>query len=423
KAVGLDKGLFRAYLNLGIALKETGQPDEAILYCKEAIRINPDYAEAHYNLGNAYAAKGKLDEAKQSYQKTIDINTEHVLAHWNIALIHLTLGNFKDGWKGYELRWKLENNEDKRSFPQPLWDGSSLTDRTLFIYTEQGVGDEIMFASCLSEVITQTELCLVECDKRLVPVFERSFPKAKVIEKIGATNPYPPELPPFDLVVPIGSLPLYLRPDLSSFHKFIAYLVPDVSKAEFWHNRFKELGAGLKIGISWRGGSNPYDRLKRSIDLAQWKELFSITGIFFINLQYGDCNYELREAKENMGVTIYDWEDSDPLKDLDGFAAQISALDLVVSVDSATVHMAGALGKPVWTLLPFVSDWRWMLDREDTPWYPTMRLFRQPSPGDWKSVIDRVEKELKALISARFYGSARAALYAVEESSDDKNSE
>ena len=137
----------------------------------------------------------------------------------------------------------------------------------------------------------------------------------------------------------------------------------------------------------------------RSTVLEQWTALFSVPGVHFINLQYGDCSGELREAAEKLGVTIHHWEDADPLKDLDGFAAQVSALDLVISVDNATVHMAGALGVPVWTLLPFACDWRWMREYEDTPWYKTVRLFRQSSQGDWDKVFERVASYLRQYIS------------------------
>jgi ADP-heptose:LPS heptosyltransferase len=151
---------------------------------------------------------------------------------------------------------------------------------------------------------------------------------------------------------------------------------------------------GLRVGISWKGGKDPRERKIRSIRLKQWEEILLLKGITFINLQYGASEEEITEVSESLYVKIYNWEDADPLKDLDYFAAQISALDLVISVDNVTVHMAGALGVPVWTLLPYSPNWRWMLDREDTPWYPSMRLFRQPAFGDWETVMTTVCQEL-----------------------------
>jgi hypothetical protein len=306
----------------------------------------------------------------------------------------LLSGKFREGWKEYEWRWKVKGMLFCRDFSQPVWNGSSLQGKTLFVYDEQGVGDEIMFASCLPEVIAQSNLCVVETDKRLVPLFSRSFPNALVIDLLARNKAYPSELPQADMKTAIGSLPQFLRPDFLSFSKQQTYLIPDTPQVNIWHKRFEVLGEGPKIGISWRGGKSADIRRIRSTVLEQWDKLFSIHDVHFINLQYGDCTQELREAREAFEVIIHDWEDVDPLKDLDWFAAQISALDLVISVDNATVHMAGALGVKVWTLLPFVPDWRWVLNREDSPWYPTMRLFRQPSPGDWESVMVKVANEL-----------------------------
>ncbi|MEW6053336.1 MAG: hypothetical protein AB1552_06040 [Nitrospirota bacterium] len=318
--------------------------------------------------------------------------------HWNMSSVLLTSGNFVQGWKEFE--WRLQEDEQFKHFnklPYPIWDGSPLKGKNILIRDEQGIGDRIMFASCLSEVISQAELCIVETHKRLVPLFARSFPQSIIIERIEQAT-YPMELPIPDMQIAIGSLAKFFLPDLASFSKIKAYLRPDSDKMEVWRNRYDSLGNNLKVGISWRGGSTPYQTRKRSIELEQWRILLTICDIDFINLQYGDCSKDIEDTKEKMKVIIHNWIDADPLKDLDNFAAQIAALDLVISIDNSTVHMAGALGVPVWTLLPFVPDWRWMLEREDSPWYPTMRLFRQPSPGDWESVIIKVREELLNLL-------------------------
>jgi hypothetical protein len=257
-----------------------------------------------------------------------------------------------------------------------------------------------MFASCLPDVIAQADLCIVACDKRLVPLFSRSFPDCTVIEHFNLGDTCPSNILSTDVRISIGSLPKFLRPHPGSFSGRKAYLIPHAQRLNIWHDRIASLGEGLNVGISWRGGANPRIIRQRSIMLKQWAELFSLSGIHFVSLQYGDCKNELREAKEKLGVTIHDWEDADPLKDLDNFAAQIAALDLILSIDNSTVHMAGALGKPVWVLLPYVPDWRWMLKREDSPWYPTMRLFRQHSPGDWETVLANVRNELLKLLQS-----------------------
>jgi len=206
----------------------------------------------------------------------------------------------------------------------------------------------------------------------------------------------------FDLIIAIGSLPLRFRADLSCFPHRRSYLTPHPEKVDEWKKRVQSLPDGLRGGISWKGGKDPRARKMRSVVLEQWKDILLLKGITFINLQYGECKVEIMEAKENLNAVIYDWTDADPLQDLDNFAAQIAALDLVISVDNATVHMAGALGVPVWTLLPYSPNWRWMLDREDTPWYPAMRLFRQPAFGDWETVMKKVSQELRKMKNNRF---------------------
>jgi hypothetical protein len=325
--------------------------------------------------------------------------------HLTKALIMLLTGDCEEGWKKYEWRWKTHDAKPwRRNFAQPVWNGLPLKDKTLFVYAEQGVGDEIMFASCIPDVINQTASCFIECDRRLVPLFSRSFPEAEILERTGADktdNGVQGMLPFFDLVIAIGSLPLHFRADLSCFPHRRSYLTPDPEKVDEWKMRVQSLPDGLRVGISWKGGKDPRSRKMRSVVLEQWKDILLLKGITFINLQYGECKVEIMEAKENLNAVIYDWTDADPLQDLDNFAAQIAALDLVISVDNATVHMAGALGVPVWALLPYSPNWRWLLNRNDSPWYPTMRLFRQPSPGDWATVMKKVSQELRKMKNNR----------------------
>jgi tetratricopeptide (TPR) repeat protein len=398
KVIELNPSFADAYYNLAIILKDKENVDEAMLNFKKAIELNPSFADAYCNLAIIFEESGLLNDALSYYQKALQVSPDDAEVHWNMSLALLSSGNFKHGWRQYEWRFEVKDFKE-RTFPIPRWDGSSLQGKTLFIHREQGVGEEIMFASCLPEVIAPADSCIVECDKRLVPLFTRSFPQAKVIRHIHSWDDFPNDIPSVDMKTAIGSLPLFLRPNLSSFPQYKAYLTPDSLKVGVWRSRFAALGAGLKIGISWRGGGKASDKHLRSTVLEQWTALFSVPGVHFINLQYGDCSGELREAEDKLGVTIHHWEDADPLKDLDGFAAQVSALDLVISVDNATVHMAGALGIPVWTLLPFACDWRWMRKYEDTPWYKTVRLFRQSSQGDWNKVFQRVTSNLKQYIA------------------------
>jgi len=414
KAIELNPYFAKAFCNLGAVLQEKEQFDEAILCYRKAVELNPNFAAAYYNIGLTLQDQGQLDEAILCYRKAIELNPNFADAHWNKSIALLLLGKFKQGWKEYQWRWKVKEFLKKslvhhpHEFSQPAWDGSSPEGKSLFIFSEQGVGDEIMFASCLQDVIDRAKVCIVECDKRLIPIFSRSFPKVVFMERMKEPDILLSQLPQTEMVIPLGSLPKFLRPDFDAFPQE-SYLIPDAEKVQSWRNRFKALGDGLTVGISWRGGATEKVRRKRSIEHEGWARLFFLSGVKFINLQYGDCEKELREAKDKLNVIIHDWEDADPLKDLDNFAAKIAALDLIISVDNATVHMAGALGKPVWVLLPFVPDWRWMLDREDSPWYPTVRLFRQTSPGDWEAVIERVTEELKTFVQKNKTGKDEIA--------------
>jgi len=374
--------------NLSLALRSMGQTEEALHYVTRALNRDPGNVEAYNNLGVLLSNKGQLEASIDALNKAISIKPDYKDAHWNLALPLLQLGDLDTGWKKYELRDLKRDASARKSFPYPRWDGSSLNDKTLFVYAEQGVGDEIMFASVLIDVIPRTKRCIVECNDRLVPLFSRSFPEARVIPMVKGA--LPELLHTIDVSAPIGSLPMHLRQDLRGFPRRRSYLVADPDKISDWQNRFRALGDGLKVGISWRGGSEASVRHLRSTKLDQWTELFRVPGAHFINLQYGDCRLEIEEAKELLGTTIYDWKDADPLKDLDNFAAQISALDLVITVDNSTLHMAGALGVPTWAVIPKGNNWRWLQDVEDTPWYPSVRLFSQTKLHNWTDAFLRL---------------------------------
>ncbi|MDH4028292.1 MAG: tetratricopeptide repeat protein, partial [Nitrospirota bacterium] len=383
-----------AHVYLCKALLEKGMVDEAIEHCVRAIEAEPGYAEAYCNLGILHAYKGMFDIAIDYYKKALGLRPDYAFAHTNMALAYLAKGDLGKGWREYEWRL-LEEAAPVQLDHLPRWDGSPLKDKTLFIYYEQGIGDEIMFASCLPDLSAAGGKYIMECDERLVPLFSRSFPGAMFIPHLKPGD----EIPHADMKTAIGSLPLFFRPDLSSMPQQRSYLVPDETKAGMWRARFNGLGSGLKVGISWRGGAQERIKRIRSMSPEQWSGIFSIPGAHFINLQYGDCSQELKELRETRGVTIHDWEDADPLKDLDNFAAQIAALDLVISVDNSTVHMAGALGIPVWALLSEACDWRWMRDVEDTPWYRSVRLIREESEGGREGALERAAEILNEYVA------------------------
>ena len=405
KALELRPEFAEAYNGMGNALREMCRREESSACYKKAIELKPEFAEVYYNVSNILLDEGDAEGSIEYCRRALAMSPALAEAHWNMALAMLTKGDYEEGWRKYEWRF-LKKGASLPPFEYREWEGQSLEGRTVLAFAEQGVGDEIMFGSCFSELISRAGRCIIECDKRLLPLFSRSFPGADFIERINSRTADGREENQEDMgadfQIAIGSLPRFFRQEISRFPGRKAYLRPDPEKLHKWQRRYSSLGNGLKIGISWRGGREVYVRNIRSTKLGQWADLFSLEGAHFINLQYGDCSAELKEIKDKCGITIHDWEDADPLKDLDGFAAQIAGLDLVISIDNSAVHMAGALGVPVWTLLPYGCDWRWMREFEDTPWYPSMRLFRQSREGTWPEVFTRILAGLReALLHGR----------------------
>jgi len=402
QAIELQPQTAELYYNLGTLQQDLGQYSQAVDSYRKALELKPGLVQAWNNLGLVYQEQGLLDEAMDCFDRALETGSDDVQpnparaeVHRHRALLRLLRGEFSGGWSEYEWR-HTDPDAVQRSLPFPVWDGSPLTNKTILVYGEQGVGDEIMFAACFPSLVRQAGGMVMECESRLEPLFRRSFPDARVIaagkdgKAVGLG-----EVPEIDYCIAAGSLPGYLPafPEVLAAQE--SYLVADPARLEKWRDRYAQLGAGFKVGISWRGGRVAAKQRKRSTTLTQWRTLFNLSGVQFINLQYGDCTRELQQANASLGVQIHDWCDVDPLCHLDDFAAQLAALDLVISVDNATVHMAGALGVPVWVLQPFAPEWRWLLECEDSYWYDSVRQFRQSRHGDWQGVFTRVRQALE----------------------------
>ncbi len=388
-----------AHYNLGNVFKEQLKWDEAVACYEHALELYPEFVEAHINLGIVLCRQKKLDRALEQHHKAGELRPNDAEAIFHLAQTELISGDLKNGFNNYEWRWQYDANA--RNVAGQVWTGTSLNEQRLFVYAEQGVGDEVMFASCLPDVLQHTTECWLECDPRLVPLFQRSFPLAHVIARPYTDEEQLTTTPlPYDQQIALGSLPRYLRTTTDAFPVQRRYLAADPKKVQQWRERYAELGSGLTIGISWQGGKPGSSRRNRSQSLLDWASILKLPNVQWVNLQYGDHQLELEQASQNLGVTIHDWDDADPLKDLDNLAAQIAALDLVVSVDNATVHFAGALGIPCWALLPYAPNWRWMLDRNDTPWYASVLLYRQERPGEWATVFDHVAENLKTITNS-----------------------
>ena len=409
KALKLNPNFAEAHNNFGLLLKEVKQFSDAETCYQNALNLNPKYSEAHNNLGELFREKKQFEQAKDCYQRALSIDTNYTAVKWNLSLLQLALTNFSEGWKCYETRNHSENTTTSPVFPIVTtiqYQGENLNqdlkNKHLLIIPEQGVGDEVMFASVLPEladVVAQNPNIQITlaCDPRLVELFERSFDFVNVIPS-EPDNRYQNLDADLDYWMFIGSLPKFYRNDIKDFDKHQPYLKVDDTLLIKWQDRFKQLPHKLNIGISWIGGKTEENRADRSLILEKMFPILTKANqnANIINLQYGNHKEEIQTFKDQTGIIIHDWEDADPLKDLDNFAAQIKALDLVISIDNSTVHFAGALGTKTYVMLPFNQDWRWAEDRNDSYWYPNiMTLFRQSQDGEWDEVIQNVANSIQ----------------------------
>jgi tetratricopeptide (TPR) repeat protein len=376
-----------AYNNLGNALKDQGKPEEVIAHYQQALRLRPNYAEAHYNLGSALLEQLRLEEAISCFQQAIHLKPEYADAHWNRALAWLLMGKFEEGWPEYEWRWKRQKEMQLPPFRQARWTGFPLEGRTILLYAEQGLGDTLQFTRYATLVKRRGGLVIAACQEALLPLLA-SCPGVGQLVAIGS------QVPDFDTHAPLLSLPGIFGTTLATVPADVPYLFADLKLSEHWRQILGNSGA-FEIGIAWQGNPSHHNDRHRSIPLVSFEPLARLDRVRLSSLQKGPGVEQLAGARErfpvlDLGSRFQSFQDT---------AAVLANLDLVITVDSAVAHCAGALGVPVWVLLPFYPDWRWLLDRQDSPWYPTMRLFRQTEPGKWDSVFNRVAYELKRLLA------------------------
>ncbi|TWU06645.1 TPR repeat-containing protein YrrB [Symmachiella macrocystis] len=379
-----------------IALRR-GAAERARAFFQQAVNLSPNFAEGHNNLGTALYALNHDDEAAASFGTCISLNPQHVEAHYNRALANFRCGQSDAAWPDYQWRWQ-RSGARRPQLSIPEWKGEALGGKTLLVYGEQGVGDELMLASCYAEIIGQAKACVLVCESRLVELFARSFPGTTVIATRDAESFLASgRIGPVDFQTAAGELPRYSATSLGNGPASAAFLQPDAAQVRNWSDRFAQLNAKFCVGISWRGGAAADDRQRRSTTLSQWQPLLVQRDIAFINLQYGDCRDELERLRQQYGFVVHDWDDANPLVDLDNFAAQIAALDLVISVDNSTVHMAGGLGVPTWVALPHSADWRWGTTGTCSYWYESLRLFRRETDAAWSETFRKMAQELAEL--------------------------
>ncbi len=385
RAIVLDSKLSEAHNNLGNALRDQGKLDEAIIAYRNAIALNPKLPEAHSNLGNALRDQGQLDAAIAAYRVAIALDPDLPEPHNNLAMALLSQGDFQHGWAEYEWRSKCKDfPSPRRNFTQPRWDGSPLQGRTILLYAEQGLGDAIQFIRYLPLVMERGGKIILECQ----PELQRLFQSIDVPFQIVASGQ---PLPAFDFQSPLLSLPSIFGTTLKSIPKPQPFSIQD---SENWRQRLIANSPKVNVGLAWAGSPTHKNDRNRSMNLTSLTPLAQVPGPRFISLQKGNA-----AATPPTGMELLDW--TPELKDFADTAALIANLDLVITVDTAVAHLAGTMGKPVWTMLPFVPEWRWLLEREESPWYPSIRLFRQKSLGDWENVVTRVADALSLWIKNR----------------------
>ena len=399
RALAADPRSADAHSNLGyVLLRHFENVIEGARHVEAALEIDPHHQDALCNRVMALQYQGRLAEALAL--------SEALLAHapdeqlrLNRSLMLLSLGDFARGWDEYEARKRVEPGGDRRPSAWPEWNGEPLAGKTILVRAEQGLGDQVMFASCVPDVCASAQRCIIESDPRLTPLFARSFAQAHCYDaREGAADWLQQGFVP-DCAVSMGSLPRFFRRDISAFPRHAGYLRADPARIERWQAKLAELPGAMKVGVSWRGGVRSSRRTLRSIDIEQWLPVLRVPAVEFVSLQYGDCREELEHLGRTHGIRIHHWQDA--IYDYDETAALACALDMVISVQTAAVHLAGALGQTTWALIAAIPEWRYLASGEAMPWYPSVRLIRQRKLDDWAPVLEQVAHELASLARAR----------------------
>ncbi|MBV8780444.1 MAG: tetratricopeptide repeat protein [Phycisphaerae bacterium] len=424
RAVDLAPQQSAAYCNLGTALGKLGHFAGAIAALKQALALGPELAEVHFDLARAYdtsgdaaaaefhhrraveikpalalgwnglgvnlVTRGRYDEAIACYERAVSLDPQYADAHTNLGIELLSRGQYERGFKEFEWRDRGTLRTMIRSVQGAArWDGSPLAGRTLLVLAEQGLGDTVHFLRYLAPLSGQDGSVIVECQAelhRLVGDFvRRTDPSIRVIPR-GATPP------PFDVQCPMMSLPVLLGCSDATPPVTFPYLNPSAEEIEFWKSRLNALPAGPKVGLAWSGNPGHPCNATRSISFSELLPLFAHPEVHWISLQTGSAAWQSLSMKPPANFT--DWA-----AEFHNFndAALMVNLDLIISIDTSVAHVAGALGRPTWLLLSKAADWRWLRERGDTPWYPTMRLFRQTTLGDWPGVVRSVDAALAEL--------------------------
>jgi tetratricopeptide (TPR) repeat protein len=434
RALSISPDYAEAYNNLGIALTREGRFSEALGSFERALRLRPDYPQALNNRGIALRELGRVDEALAGYERALSGDPDYTDAHLNRAFVLLLRGDWQRGWQEYEWRFKHRPSAEKR-FAQPAWQGEPLDGRTLLICCEQGLGDALQFIRFTALAKQRGARVVVRCPKRMINLLSRA---SHIDLLVGEED----KLPSFDCHAPLLSLPRILGTTLETLPNEVPYLSADPELVEHWRARVREdrgavrgpAGAGydgdeLLVGINWQGNAHYEGDRHRSFPMTCFAPLASVAGVRLLSLQKGVGQEQLARLHARPGgigrhrdleIAVQPPGVASRRDEIQGFtiadlgpdvdesrgafmdtAAVMMHLDLVITSDTSVAHLAGALGRPVWVALPFSADWRWLLRRDDSPWYPTMRLYRQPARGDWEAVFQRIKDDLTELVTAQ----------------------
>lgn len=389
RATELRPGYLEAANNLGIVLQELGRWDESAAVLRDALRAHPESAHTHNSLGNALVALGRMDQGIDAYRRAVSLQPDFPEATWNLGIALLTTGQLRDAWPAYEARRVVQTVSHVPPFPQPQWTGEPLDGRTILLHAEQGFGDTLQFVRYAPMVRRQSGgRVILLCPRSLHRLIRGHL---DIEHLVGGGDP----VPTFDVQCPLPSLPGIFETSLETIPNTVPYLFPNPGDVKAWHDRLAREPGRLKVGLSWSGNPEHANDRNRSLPLAALAPLAFSPDVTFVSLQKGAG--AAQAAAPPPGMRLLDW--TSEINDFADTAALVANLDLVISVDTAVVHLCGATGRPVWVLLPTPADWRWMIHRADSPWYPTARLFRQPNRGDWPTCLERLRREFETFVT------------------------
>jgi tetratricopeptide (TPR) repeat protein len=381
RALELHPDMTEAHANLGRALLRLSRHDQAIAEFTRALAMRPDQPDVEHDLGNALREAGRLDEAIGAYQRSLSTRPEFPDSHFGLGWTYLLKGDFERGWAEYEWRAKLQDAAPHtRQFSEPRWQGEDLRGRRILLHAEQGFGDTLLAFRFVPLVTARGGRVVVQCPAPLLPLLAA---QSGIEQAIEDGQP----IPPVDVQCPLMSLPGVFTTSLETIPATVPYIHAPLDLVEMWRKRLDESTGVINVGLAWSGKPVPPNR---SVPLATLAPLAQFPGVRWHSLQVGAAATEARTPPAGMKLT--DW--SRQLTDFAQTAGLIANLDLMITIDTAVAHLAGAMGKPTWLMLQYAPDWRWQRSRADSPWYATMRLFRQPRPGDWGEVISRIAAEL-----------------------------